>query len=105
MKALIKPYLESQGINEDFKILFLRYTTRIYKADNGFYKIEFPMWRFNCPKPSFSHNEIKEALLNDLKDAKIDYVNSKYAGDQSTIDLKISEINNLSTEEDLRNYG
>lgn len=71
MKALIEQYLSEQGIiAEPYKVQFLRFTTKLYKDENDKYCLEFPMWRFNCPKPKFTHQEIESFLNAEKEESK-----------------------------------
>lgn len=105
MKALIEQYLLSQNIViETFNAEFLRYTTKIFKDEDGLYHVEFPKWHFNCDRPKFSSSEIEEALMDELKLAKIDGVENKYTDNESLKDLKIDAINLMTSLEEVENY-
>lgn len=71
MKALIEPYLTEQGIKEEpYRIQFLRFTTKLYRDEDNKCCLEFPVWRFACPKPTFTHEEIESCLNAELEESK-----------------------------------
>lgn len=102
MKILIQNYLQSQGINEDYKASILRFSTNLYKKD-GEYILEFPQWFFACPKPIFTSQEIENGLKAELVEAKIDGLNSKYSGVE--LENKIVELNLLETLEEIEKFN
>lgn len=104
MKALIEQYLLDQNIlQEPYSIQFLRFTTNIYKDNDG-YHVEFPKWHFPCPKPTFTSQEIEDTLKNDYIESHTDGINNKYSGDETTKQSKLDELNSLNSLEDIKDY-
>lgn len=104
MKSLIEQYLLNQGILiEDYSVQINRFSVSI--SANTF---EFVKWYFNCPKPNFTLEEVKDCMLNEKIDAIDDGINEKFKDDEATRLAKISEmtaeINALATLEEIVNY-
>jgi hypothetical protein len=103
MKALIEQYLSDQGIKEEFySVQFLRFTTNLYRDEDNKYHLEFPVWRFACPKPEFTPQEIENACSMELRDSLIDGINNKLSGQEATD--KIDELNALTDLEDIKSF-
>jgi len=105
MKTLIETYLSEQGIpTEPYKVQFLRFTTKIYRDENGDCCVEFPKWNFNCPPPSFTPQEIENELKQEYIDSYSDGINVKYAEDEITKQSKLNELTALTSLEDIKDY-
>lgn len=99
MKALIELYLTEQGIKEEpYKVQFLRFTTQL----DDDYNLTFPKWRFNCPRPEFTPQEVKDACKCDLVESMTNGINNKLTGDEAT--NKIDELNSLTDLKDIKNF-
>lgn len=95
MRDLVEQYLSEQGINESFSAAFLRYTENLYKDESGNYQLDFPRWKFSCPKPTFTSEEVEASLKAEYKTAHTDGIENKYINDEATKQAKLDELNAL----------
>lgn len=104
MKALIQQYLLDQGINEPFSASFLRYTEKLTINEDDIYYLEFPRWRFNCPPPTFTSQQIKDSIKDEYITLHTEGIQNKYLNDEYSKQQKINELNSLIQLNDIKNF-
>lgn len=106
MKALIQQYLLDQGVPpEPYSVQFLRFAVKLFKDEQGNWIADFIRWHFPCTKPTFSSQEVEDALKQDYIDSHSDGINNKYASDEVTKQAKLDELNALTDLDSIINYS